>query len=134
MKLKLAAAAKRAGVSRSTIHRAMKRGTLSFERDANGERMVDTSELSRIFDLTPPPTVAPDTPATVARHVSGHGEKPAEILAVQLEAERDKVAMLEAQVRDLRAERDRLLALIEAERPQRQIEDRAWRWRWWKRG
>jgi len=47
MKVKLAEAARLARVSRSTVHRAMQRGRLSFERDTNGERMVDTAELSR---------------------------------------------------------------------------------------
>jgi hypothetical protein len=73
--------------------------------------------------------------------------QPAEILAVQLEAERARAEVLAGQVEELRrqletserrldaAERERgqMLALLEAAQPPR-LEDRAWRWRWWKRG
>lgn len=41
------------GVSKSTIQRAMTAGKLSFELDGNQRRLVDVSELERVFGLKP---------------------------------------------------------------------------------
>jgi hypothetical protein len=37
------------GRNRSTLHRAMKTGRLSYSRDATGERRIDVAELERVF-------------------------------------------------------------------------------------
>jgi len=39
------------GKSKSTIQRAMKSGKLSFELDQNGRRIIDVSELERVFGI-----------------------------------------------------------------------------------
>ena len=44
-------AAELTGKSKSTIQRAMDSGKLSFERDANGRRVIDPSELDRVYGL-----------------------------------------------------------------------------------
>lgn len=41
------------GKSKSTIQRAMNSGKLSFEIDANNRRIIDVSELDRVFGLMP---------------------------------------------------------------------------------
>ena len=46
-------AAELTGKSKSTIQRAMNAGKLSFEVDANQRRLVDVSELERVFGLQP---------------------------------------------------------------------------------
>lgn len=46
-------AAELTGKSKSTIQRAMNAGKLSYEIDANGRRLVDVSELDRVFGLEP---------------------------------------------------------------------------------
>lgn len=46
-------AAELTGVSKSTIQRAMTAGKLSFELDGNQRRLVDVSELERVFGLKP---------------------------------------------------------------------------------
>lgn len=46
-------AAELTGKSKSTIQRAMNAGKLSFEVDANSRRLVDVSELDRVFGLQP---------------------------------------------------------------------------------
>ena len=53
------------GRSKSTVQRAMKSGKLSFEIDENGQRLVDVSELERVFGM------APDRPA--ASNIVGPG-------------------------------------------------------------
>jgi hypothetical protein len=47
--LSISAAARAAGVDRSTIRRAVKSGRLSTTTDASGQRGIDTSELLRAF-------------------------------------------------------------------------------------
>jgi hypothetical protein len=37
------------GRNRSTLHRAMKDGRLSYSRDETGERRIDVAELERVF-------------------------------------------------------------------------------------
>jgi len=41
------------GRSKSTVQRAMNSGKLSFEVDGNGRRLIDVSELDRVFGLLP---------------------------------------------------------------------------------
>ena len=46
-------AAELTGRSKSTIQRSMNSGKLSFEIDGNGRRLIDASELDRVFGLLP---------------------------------------------------------------------------------
>ena len=46
-------AAELTGRSKSTVQRAVNSGKLSFEIDANGRRLIDASELDRVFGLLP---------------------------------------------------------------------------------
>ncbi len=45
-------AAELTGRSKSTIQRAMNNGKLSYELDANSRRVIDVSELERVFGLS----------------------------------------------------------------------------------
>ena len=47
--VRLTQAAQLAGVSRSSMHRALKKGRVSYETDARGERWIDTSEIRRVY-------------------------------------------------------------------------------------
>ncbi len=44
-------AANMTGVSKATIQRAMKTGRLSYEVDENGQKLIETSELERVFPI-----------------------------------------------------------------------------------
>ena len=44
-------AANMTGVSKATIQRAMKSGRLSYEVDENGQKLIDMSELERVFPI-----------------------------------------------------------------------------------
>lgn len=46
-------AAELTGRSKSTVQRSMNSGKLSFEIDGNGRRLIDVSELDRVFGLLP---------------------------------------------------------------------------------
>lgn len=55
----LGTAAKAAGVSKSTIHRAIKRGTISVRSKSDGGYEIDPAELHRVF----PPAGQPEPPS-----------------------------------------------------------------------
>lgn len=101
-KVTLQRAAELTGRSRSTIHRAMEKGRLSFEKDETGNRVIDVSELDRAFGLRPQRDAEPDDALELQRH----GVQLIELRA-QLEIERSKRALLEERVDELREERDR---------------------------
>ena len=118
-KLGLKKAAEETGKSPSTIHRAMDSGRLSYELNEHGERVVDTAELFRVFS----PKSSEDTPeelhseqqGSMARH-----DMQLVKMEVELRAEREKNAMLEKLLEDMREERqaerrekERLLSLLE---------------------
>ena len=44
-------AAELTGKSKSTIQRSMNNGKLSYEMDTSGRRVIDVSELERVFGL-----------------------------------------------------------------------------------
>lgn len=94
------------GKSKSTIQRAMNNGKLSYELDANNRRIVDVSELDRVFGLKPQKNNSRDPNA---------GEEELKKASDMLEIERMKmrIRMLEEQLdatkeqmEDLRAQRD----------------------------
>lgn len=102
-------AAELTGKSKSTIQRAMNAGKLSYEIDANGRRLVDVSELERVFGLEPQGN---DT----ASRPSAEGGAPA--FAVELELEKARNAI---ELERLRMETR--MAQEQLEMAQRQIED-----------
>ena len=62
-------AAELTGKSKSTIQRAMNGGKISFERDANGRRVVDVSELERVFGLKKSETAKTQTSNAVEQEL-----------------------------------------------------------------
>lgn len=128
----LAEAARLTGKNRSTLHRAMKTGRLSYTVNDAGERRIDVAELQRVFDLRSPPATLVNgatlaaTPAPLQRHSA----QPGEVAAL-----REVIERQDATIRDLRAtvadqrddlhraadERRALLAMLTDRRP------------WWRR-
>lgn len=101
-------AAELTGRSKSTVQRAMKAGKLSYEIDNAGRRVIDVSELERVFGLAP-------QGSEVAATSSVSMESELEKAAHMIEAERIKMRarMLEdqldaarEQIEDLKAQRD----------------------------
>jgi len=100
-------AAELTGKSKSTIQRAMNSGKVTFDRDANGRRVVDVSELERVFGLK-----KTEKPAVQG---SDSVEQELEKATAMLETERLKmrIKMLEEQlltaekqIDDLKEQRD----------------------------
>ena len=80
------------GKNQSTIHRAMKSGRLSYQTSDTGERLIDTSELDRVFPIQAP---AGDTVPARNDAPSLQRNEAQVALRAQLEAERTKVALLQ---------------------------------------
>ncbi len=95
------------GRSKSTIQRAMNTGKLSYEIDSAGRRVIDVSELERVFG----PVVADDEPMDMGQAVKAELQRAAEML----EAERlkmririleDQLHTAQEQVEDIKSQRD----------------------------
>ena len=95
------------GKSKSTIQRAMNSGKLSYELDSNNRRIIDVSELERVFGLT---STTPQAPAT-ASSAEDELKKAADM--IEMERMKMRIKMLEDQVEtannnleDMKAQRD----------------------------
>jgi excisionase family DNA binding protein len=104
-------AAKLVGVNPSTLHRAMKKGKLSFTLDGDGQRVIDPAELDRWHS----DYQARFNGSNRSKPDAGNPEQRIEIvqLQAQLEVERakgagllEKLADIKAQLGDMRAQRD----------------------------
>lgn len=99
-------AAELTGKSKSTIQRAMMGGKLSYEVDNAGRRVIDVSELERVFGLGK--TAATSVPAAVEQEL----EKATQM--IELERMKMRIKMLEEQlysanqtIDDLKSQRDK---------------------------
>lgn len=99
-------AAELTGKSKSTIQRAMMGGKLSYEVDNAGRRVIDVSELERVFGLGKSPVSS--TPAAVEHEL----EKASQM--IEMERMKMRVKMLEEQlytatqtIDDLKSQRDK---------------------------
>ena len=102
----ISAAARAAGVSRTTLQRAIKSGRLSTTTDAAGGRCIDLSELLRAFG--PLQATQQGEGAALLQDAAG-GRAPPDTL----------LELLQAQLQDARDREARLLAMLEAEQQAR---------------
>lgn len=105
-------AAELTGVSKSTIQRAMGNGKLSFEVD-NGRRLIDVSELERVFGLLPQGVAASSEDSGSSAAAQAEMELERTRHAMEVERLTMKARMLEdqlddarRQLEDMRAQRD----------------------------
>jgi hypothetical protein len=111
----MAEAARRAGVERSTLYRKAKKGLIALKAGPGGTNRIEIEELLRVY----PEADQSQQAATAARHRSkprsplGSNGSDAGAIACEAELLRQQVRSLERDKDDLRAERDRLLAIIE---------------------
>ena len=105
--------------SQATIYRDMRTGAISYERSGKNRRLIDISELSRVYGepQTPPPES--DT----------HRESENSQTTPQTHIDKDKIiTLLEAQVQDLqeqitaeRTEKNKLLDMLQAEQEKNRL-------------
>jgi hypothetical protein len=108
--LGLRQAAQQAGVSKSTISRAIRSGRLSAARNDDGGFAIDPAEVFRVYPVAPhrsshrsvgqdaPPSATDATASAAASHTA--------VIEAQLVGARHLIDLLKSQVEDLRGDRD----------------------------
>lgn len=100
-------AAELTGRSKSTIQRAMNAGKLSFEVDGNGRRVIDASELDRVFGLLPQDTTAKTANPTVQAEIQKAADLiETERLKMRIKALEEQIDLLKEQLEDTKGQRD----------------------------
>ncbi len=101
------------GRSKSTVQRAMNSGKLSFEIDANGRRLIDASELDRVFGLLPQNGTSGGNSASASQESSTQAELQRASDMLEMERLKMRVRGLEEQLEitrdqldDMRGQRD----------------------------
>ncbi len=123
MSYTLGMAAKATGKSKTTIQRAIAKGTISAHKEKNGRYSIDPSELHRVFPMASTDTVAQPSQMDTSRPPN---ETPLQVKVEALEAmlEREREALTE-----MRSDRDawkqQATALLGAPKSKR----RSW-WPW----
>lgn len=121
MSYTLGDAAKAVGLSKTTLHRAIKSGRISAIKTDSGAYSIDPSELHRVFPIATPATRS----APFHRNDAEQPSYTLETLRIQLEMqekERQRErALLQDTIADLREDRDRwrqqATALLADQRP-----------------
>ena len=100
MSYTLGTAAKATGKSKTTIQRAIAKGTISAHKEKNGRYSIDPSELHRVFPMVSTDTVAQPSQVDTSRPSD---ETPLQVKVEALEAmlEREREALSE-----MRSDRD----------------------------
>ena len=100
MSYTLGMAAKATGKSKTTIQRAIAKGTISAHKEKNGRYSIDPSELHRVFPMVSTDTVAQPSQVDTSRPPD---ETPLQVKVEALEAmlEREREALSE-----MRSDRD----------------------------
>lgn len=101
-------AAELTGRSKSTIQRAMNSGKLSFEVDGNGRRLIDASELDRVFGLLPQngDTAQKETASSQAELQRAADMLEIERLKMRVKALEEQLDITREQLEDMRGQRD----------------------------
>lgn len=100
-----------AGVTRGTIHKSIQSGRLSACKDRSGVYQIDPAELERVYRPAASSVASGVSVDTLLDHSDTMKEtvKNREIALL-----REMLGKADAAVSDLRAERDRLLGMVEA--------------------
>lgn len=104
-------AAELTGRSKSTVQRAMNSGKLSFEIDANGRRLIDASELDRVFGLLPQGAGASSGAASQETSSQAELQRAADMLEIErlkmrVRGLEEQLEMTREQLEDMRGQRD----------------------------
>lgn len=125
MNLSLGEAARVAGVSKSTINRAISRGRLSANRKDDGSYEIDPAELCRVYP-PPPANGNGSTQPGMTHHATQDLPSGTGVLTREVELLRERLADKDSVIDDLRRrldteaeERRRLTALLTDQRATR---------------
>lgn len=111
--LNISAAARVAGVNRSTLQRAIKNGRLSTTIDAAGERGIDLAELLRVFG--PLQQMPQEDPAALLQHaapIAAVDVARVELLKEQLQQAQEREQQARERERQFQDRENQLLTLL----------------------
>lgn len=102
-------AAELTGRSKSTVQRSMNSGKLSFEIDGNGRRLIDVSELDRVFGLLP--QSGGSAPASQESTSQAELQRAADMLEIErlkmrVRGLEEQLEITREQLEDMRGQRD----------------------------
>ena len=122
-KLTLTEAVKVISVSQATLYRDLKKGKVSFETDGKDRRLIDVSELERVYGELKTPEQSEKGSENTAETINETSQN----VSLTNNDNQKKIAMLETQVQELKdqitAEREEKTKLLDlAARLQRQNE------------
>lgn len=121
-------AAELTGKSKSTIQRAMNNGKLSYENDNNGRRVIDVSELERVFGLEKQSGGSTSNAAVEHELEKAKQMLEMERMKMQLKSLEDQLSAANEQIDDLKEQRNKWQkqadqVLITSQYSQKQAED-----------
>lgn len=125
-KIGIAKAAEVSGKTKATIQRAMNSGRLSFELDESGDKVIDMSELERVYGPFRP---AMDSEAIVRAELQRAQDMlEVERMKMRVRGLEDQLHMTQSQLDDMRDQRDQWQKqaqqiLITNQMSQKQAED-----------
>ena len=100
-KLNITKAAKAAGIARGTLYKHIDEGKISCQLDDKGKRVIDTSELMRVYgEIKQPETTSERSDKRPIEHKETQEET--EVVQVL----RERIGDLEKQVEDLRQDKE----------------------------
>ncbi len=100
-KLNLTQAAKAAGIARGTLYKHIDEGKISCQLDDKGKRVIDTSELMRVYgEIKQPETIQERSEERPTEHKEAQAE--ADVVQVL----RERIGDLEKHVEDLRQDKE----------------------------
>lgn len=99
-------AAELTGKSKSTIQRAMNSGKLSYEMDANSRRIIDVSELERVFGLSSPSSQSNNTTSVEAELKKATDMLEMERMKMKIKMLEDQLENMNTNLDDMKAQRD----------------------------
>ena len=119
--LNISAAARTAGVSRTTIQKAIKAGKLSATTNAVGNRVIDLSELLRVYGPLQPIPQGVTVPTKQQTAGAFDGQVASQTALIEVLHEQLRLALeREQQTREqAREDKARLLTLLEIEQQAR---------------
>ena len=112
--LTIVEAAKQFGVTRSRIYRALEKGTITAQIDADGVKRIDPTDLVRVFGNAKQKKHAPNKSDTIKMEQS---ETVVEILKEQLKQAQEREQFYKAEIANIRKDFDDYKLLIGMKKP-----------------
>lgn len=112
--LSIVEASKQFNITRSRIYRALEKGTITAQIDADGVKRIDPTDLVRVFGNAKQKKHAPNKSDTIKMEQS---ETVVEILKEQLKQAQEREQFYKAEIANIRKDFDDYKLLIGMEKP-----------------